>query len=74
MLRHTSDILGYAIGATDGPIGSITDLLFDDATWLVRWLVVDTGGVFHDRKVLVPPSALGAVNHIGHQLSARLTR
>jgi len=74
MLRHTSDVRGYAIGATDGPIGSITDLLFDDATWLVRWLVVDTGGVFNGRKVLVPPSALGAVNHIGHQLSVRLTK
>jgi hypothetical protein len=74
MLRHTSEIPGYAIGAMDGPIGSLTDLLFDDVSWLVRWLVIDTGGLFNDRKVLVPPSALGAVNHIGHQLSVRLTK
>jgi hypothetical protein len=50
MLRHTSEIGGYAIGATDGPIGSITDFLFDDVTWRVRWLVVDTGAFLSGRK------------------------
>jgi len=73
MLRHTSEINGYAIGATDGPIGSVSDFLFDDATWQVRWLVVDTGVFLGGRKVLLPPSALGHVNHIGRQLSVRLT-
>jgi hypothetical protein len=74
MLRHTSEIDGYAIGATDGPIGSITDFLFDDVTWLVRWLVVDTGTFLSGRKVLLPPSALTNVNHIGRQLSVALTK
>lgn len=35
MLKHTLEIGGYAIGATDGPIGSIADLLFDAVTWRV---------------------------------------
>lgn len=74
MLRHTSDIGGYAIGATDGPIGSISDLLFDDVTWLVRWLVVDTGSLLSGRRVLLPPSALSQVNHIGHQFAVQLTK
>ncbi len=74
MLRHTSEIKGYAIGATDGSIGSITDFLFDDETWLVRWLVVDTGEFLGRKHVLVPPSALGFINHIGRQLSVRLTK
>jgi hypothetical protein len=74
MLRHTSEIDGYAIGATDGPIGSITDFLFDDVTWLVRWLVVDTASFLSGRKVLLPPSALTHVNHIGRQLSVGLTK
>jgi hypothetical protein len=74
MLRHTSDIIGYAIGTTDGPLGSITDLLFDDVTWRVRWLVVDTGAFLNGRKVLLPPSALSHVNHIGHRLSVNLTK
>jgi hypothetical protein len=66
--------MGYAIGANDGPIGIITDFLFDDVTWRVRWLVVDTGTFLRDRRVLLPPSALTYVNHIGHQLSVSLTR
>jgi hypothetical protein len=74
MLRHTSELKGYAIGATDGPIGSVSDLLFDDVTWLVRWLVVDTGDFLDRKRVLLPPSALGFVNHIGRQLSVRLTK
>jgi hypothetical protein len=74
MLRHTSEIGGYAIGATDGPIGSITDFLFDDVTWRIRWLVVDTGTFLGGRKVLLPPSALTNVNHIGRQLGVNLTK
>jgi hypothetical protein len=74
MLRHESDINGYAIHASDGLVGTISDFLFDDTTWLVRWLVVDTGNWLPGRKVLLPPSALGDVNHIGHQFDVKLTR
>jgi PRC-barrel domain protein len=74
VLRHESEINGYAIQATDGAIGKVSDFLFDDSTWLVRWLVVDTGNWLPGRKVLIPPSALGSVNHIGHQFPVRLTR
>jgi len=74
MLRHKSEINGYAIHASDGLIGSVSDFLFDDTTWLVRWLVIDTGNWLPGRKVLLPPSALTAVNHIGHQFSVRLTK
>jgi hypothetical protein len=74
MLRLAHDMSGYSIGADDGPIGTINDFLFDDQTWLIRWLVVDTGHILPGRKVLLPPSILAGVNHIGHQLSVRLTK
>jgi hypothetical protein len=74
MLRHRSEIDGYSIGASDGPIGWVSDFLFDDVTWQVRWLVVDTGDWFLERKVLLPPSVLGHVNHIARQFSVTLTR
>ena len=74
MLRHESQINGYAIRASDGLIGTISDVLFEDATWLVRWLVIDTGTWLFGRKVLLPPSALGSVNHIGYQFVVKLTR
>lgn len=74
MILHASKLRGFKIEASDGAIGAITDLLFDDSTWRVRWLVVDTGGWLSDREVLLPPSALGHVNDIGHQYAVRLTR
>jgi hypothetical protein len=74
MLRHESDIIGYAIHASDGAIGTIRDFLFDDVTWTVRWLVVDTGGWLTGREILLPPSALALVNHVGHQFNVNLTK
>ncbi|MEI9996911.1 MAG: PRC-barrel domain-containing protein [Rhizomicrobium sp.] len=74
MLRHESEIDGYAIHASDGLIGTVSDFLFDDATWLVRWLVVDTGNWLPGRRVLLPPRALADVNHMGRQFSVRLTK
>jgi hypothetical protein len=41
MLWNESAINGYAIAASDGKIGTISDFLFD-TNWLVRWLVVET--------------------------------
>jgi hypothetical protein len=43
MLQVGTAINGYKIEASDGTIGSVSDFLFDDRTWKVRWLVVDTG-------------------------------
>jgi sporulation protein YlmC with PRC-barrel domain len=74
MLRHQSEIDGYAIHASDGLIGTVSDFLFDDTTWLVRWLVIDTGNWLPGRKILLPPSALAAVNHMGHQFAVKLTK
>jgi uncharacterized protein YrrD len=59
MLRKASVINGYAIAASDGRLGTVKDCLFDDASWLIRWLVVDTGHWLSGRKVLLPPSVVG---------------
>jgi len=74
MLRHDSEVKGYAIHASDGPIGIVSDFLFDEAVWIVRWLVVDTGHWLAGQKLLLPPSALECANHIGHQFNVTPTR
>ena len=43
MLRNVKDLRGFAIHATDGMIGEVDDLYFDDEDWAIRYLVVDTG-------------------------------
>ena len=73
MLRKASAIHGYAIAASDGRIGTVNDTLFDDASWLVRWLVVDTGKWLSGRKVLLPPSVLGQIDPSGREFAVSLT-
>ena len=74
MQRALSKLTGYAIDATDGRIGTVSDVLFDDATWKVRWLVIDTGHCLMGRKVLIHPSAVGRIDDPTQCLSVALTR
>lgn len=68
-----STIRKHTIAATDGTIGTVSDVLFDDANWTIRWLVVDTGTWLSGRKVLVPPAALGHAGPSEKSFPVRLT-
>lgn len=59
MLRSLQDLENYTIRATDGEIGQVRDLFFDDHSWVVRYLVVETGSWLSSRKVLISPLAIG---------------
>ena len=59
MLWNSSAITGYGIQAIDGNLGTVSDILFEDVDFAIRWLVVDTGSWLLHRKVLLPFSALG---------------
>jgi uncharacterized protein YrrD len=74
MLFSFEDLRGYGIHATDGDIGSVRDVYFDDVSSSVRYFVVDTGRWLPGRRVLLAPAALGAVDHARHKLETGLTR
>ena len=73
-LRNAKDLLGYAIRATDGNIGTVADLYFDDERWAVRYLVVDTGGWLTGRRVLISPRAFGEPEWNAKILPVSLTK
>lgn len=73
MLRAARDLAGYSIHATDGDIGEAHDLLFD-ASWRVRYVVVDTGKWLSGRKVVIPPDAFEAPDWFGRVIPVRLTK
>jgi uncharacterized protein YrrD len=56
MLRSVKGLRGQPIVARDGAIGFIADVYFDDQSWRVRYLVLDTGRAMPQRQVLVAPS------------------
>jgi sporulation protein YlmC with PRC-barrel domain len=74
MLLVGSVLKGYAIQASDGHIGTVGDLLFDDQSWKIRWLVVDTGTWMTGRMVLVHPSAIEKVDHEARGVLVSLTK
>jgi uncharacterized protein YrrD len=58
MKRSIKSLVGFSMGATDGEIGKVKEFYFDDLTWTVRYLVVETGSWLNGRKVLISPQAL----------------
>ena len=74
MLRSASELIGYTIHATDGDIGSVTKIFFDDERWTVRYVVVDTGKRLPGRKVLISPISIRQSNWSTRTLDDALTR
>jgi len=74
MLVSVEHLRGYALLAADGEIGRAESLLFDDESWLVRYLLVDTGGWLTGRRVLIAPVALRTPDHAARRLPVELTR
>ena len=74
MLRSMKDLEDYAIRATDGDIGHVKDFYFDDDTWVVRYLVVETGSWLSGRKVLISPIAIGEPDWTARALPVSITK
>ena len=58
MLRGVSHLKRFTIAATDGNLGSVRDLYFDDRSWAMRYLVVDTGPSLPGRRLFVSPGSV----------------
>ena len=58
MKRNVKSIIGNKIGAKDGEIGKVKEFYFDDETWNIRYLIVETGGWLFGRKVLIATQAV----------------
>lgn len=74
MLRRLGDLHGFTIGATDGDIGRVVDFYFDDESWTIRHVVVDTGSWLEGRRVLLSPMSLRGVDWDGSRIAANLTK
>lgn len=55
-LRSTHEVKGYIIHATDGEIGKVADFILSEQTWQIAFIVVKTGNLFSEKKVLIAPS------------------
>src|ERR1017187_6371086 len=74
MLRNITQLKGFAIRARDGEIGSLEQFYFDDQSWAIRYLVVNTGDWLSGRLVLVSPLALRQAEWQSKRLDVALTK
>ena len=74
MLQNVSEMHGLKIHATDGEIGSVDQWFFDDRTWTIRYLVVDTGTWLPGKQVLISPTALGETEWFADAIHVSLTK
>lgn len=74
MLLSAETICKFGIHATDGEIGKVRDVYFDDATWTIRYFVVQTGHWLAARQVLISPAGVTSVNGATRTLDVSLSR
>lgn len=67
-------LVGGAVLALDGNVGAVRDFYFDDDTWTVRYIVVETGKWLQGRLVLVPLWTLHTPDWDQCQFPIKLTR
>ena len=73
-LRSSKEVIGYEIMATDGPIGSVEDFVFDDESWAIRYMVVDTGKWLPGKHVLLSPEWIDSVSWSEHEVYVKVAR
>jgi hypothetical protein len=74
MLRNVTQLKGFAMQATDGEIGALEQFYFDDESWAIRYLVVNSGNWLSGRLVLVSPLALRQAEWESKRLDVALTK
>jgi hypothetical protein len=73
-LQPLSNLMCCRLHAVDGEIGKVEALYFEDASWKVRYLLVDTGDWLAGRRLLISPVAVGEVREDEKRIYIELTR
>ncbi len=74
MLRSAKGLVGFTIGASDGDLGQVETLYFDDQHWTVRYFVVDASGWLSRHRVLVSPVCVRRPEWPARRLTVALTK
>jgi uncharacterized protein YrrD len=73
-LRSSSEVMGCGIEATDGAIGSVADLVFDDETWEITDVLVDSRQWLPGKLLLISPEVIERIDWPRRKVHLRLAR
>jgi hypothetical protein len=74
MLTNAKLLKGFVIRTTDGEIGAVDQLYFDDETWAIRYFTLETGSWLAGRQVLVSPISIVHTDWQAKRLDVVLTK
>ena len=74
MLHTVKELHDFTVGASDGEIGEVKDVYFDDERWAIRYMVVEAGGWLSGRKVLISPISVRDVDWDDEVLNVKLSQ
>ncbi len=74
MLESVRDLCRFRVRALDGKVGKAADFYFDDSTWSIRYLVLNTTGWLFGHRVLIHPDCLGQPDGSVRVLPVSLTK
>jgi hypothetical protein len=74
-LRSSAELTsGYSLHAQDGEIGRVKDLIVDDESWEVRYLVIHTGVWLLGKDALLSPRWIEKISYEGVEVFVNLPR
>jgi hypothetical protein len=74
MFTRANEVLRAHLAATDGLLGMVEDVIFEDPSWIIRYLAVETGTWLPGRKVLISPVTVKSVDIPSGIITTNLTR
>jgi hypothetical protein len=60
--------------AKDGTDGNVKDFLFDEESWVIRYLDGDLGEIFTGKRILIPRTSLTEIDWVNRNFLVRLNK
>lgn len=74
MQTMIQNIQGFTVQATDGEVGDVATLYFDEQTWAIRYLVVNVGNWLLPDQILLSPVTVTNVDREEETIFVSLTK
>ncbi len=73
-LRACGEVNGYEVATTEDDVGHITDFIFDDKSWALRMIIIDTNNWLPGgKKLVVLPRDIEIIDWSSHKVRVKLS-
>ena len=73
-LHSSVNVIGYKIATNNGDLGAVEDLLVDDKTWEIRYLLIETQKAMNSKKLLIDPEWIDWISWKQKRVSVSMDR